>query len=87
MHALPLAVWHDRSRVKLADALDDRASFRRCCGFAYTEQMPERIAFVRFRRELLRHDIDQVFLNAITVQLKAKAIRNTIGTMIGPSFA
>jgi len=30
--ALLLAVWHDLSDVKLAEALDDRASFRRFCG-------------------------------------------------------
>jgi IS5 family transposase len=32
--ALLLAVWHDLSDVKLAEALEDRASFRRFCGFA-----------------------------------------------------
>lgn len=42
-----LAVWHDLSDVKLADALDDRASFRRFCGFARTEPTPERTAFVQ----------------------------------------
>jgi IS5 family transposase len=43
--ALLLAVWHDLSDVKLAEALDDRASFRRFCGFARTELVPERAAF------------------------------------------
>ncbi|MGI9416716.1 MAG: transposase, partial [Geminicoccaceae bacterium] len=55
-----LAVWHDLSDIKLADALDDRASFRRFCGFSRTEPTPERTAFVRFRRELLCHGLDQV---------------------------
>ena len=32
--ALLLAVWYDLSDVKLAEALDDRASFRRFCGFS-----------------------------------------------------
>jgi len=36
--ALLLAVWHDLSDVKLADALDDRASFRRFCGFSRTRR-------------------------------------------------
>ena len=35
-----LAVWHDLSDVKLADALDDRASFRRFYGFARSEPTP-----------------------------------------------
>ena len=32
--ALLLSVWYDLSDVKLAEALDDRASFRRFCGFS-----------------------------------------------------
>ena len=44
-----LATWHDLSDVRLAEALDDRASFRRFCGFALHEPTPERTAFVRFR--------------------------------------
>src|SRR5215210_1522234 len=35
--ALLLATWHDLSDVRLAEALDDRASFRRFCGFAALE--------------------------------------------------
>ncbi len=34
LKALLIAVWHDLSDVRLAEALDDRASFRRFCGFA-----------------------------------------------------
>ena len=50
LKALLLARWYDLSDVKLAEALDDRASFRRFCGFSKTEPTPERTAFVRFRR-------------------------------------
>jgi len=32
--ALLLATWHDLSDLRLAEALGDRASFRRFCGFA-----------------------------------------------------
>ena len=32
--ALILSIWYDLSDVKLAEALDDRASFRRFCGFS-----------------------------------------------------
>lgn len=32
--ALLLSVWYDLSDVKLAEALDDRASFRQFCGFS-----------------------------------------------------
>src|SRR4051795_4919361 len=40
--ALLLATWHDLSDVRMAEALDDRASFRRFCGFAAHEPTPER---------------------------------------------
>ena len=39
--ALLLATWHDLSDVRLAEALDDRASFRRFCGFSTHELTPE----------------------------------------------
>jgi hypothetical protein len=48
-----IAVWYDLSDVRLAEALDDRASFRRFCGFSAHESTPERTAFVRFRKELV----------------------------------
>src|SRR5829696_976544 len=44
--ALLLSIWYDLSDVKLAEALDDRVSFRRFCGFASHEPTPERTAFV-----------------------------------------
>ena len=42
----PLAVWHDLSDVRLAEALEDRASFR---GFAAHEPTPGRTALARSR--------------------------------------
>ena len=54
-----LAVWYDLSDIKLAESLDDRASFRRFCGFAASEATPERTAFVRFRRELVVRSLDR----------------------------
>jgi transposase, IS5 family len=42
--ALLLSIWYDLSDVKLAEALDDRASFRRFCGFSVNEAVPERTA-------------------------------------------
>ena len=43
--ALLLAVWYDLSDGKLAEALDDRASFRCFCGFSSGEATPERTGF------------------------------------------
>ena len=64
-----LARWYDQSDVKLAEALDDRASFRRFCGFSRTEATPERTAFVRFRRVLAKLDLGERLFVAITTQL------------------
>jgi transposase, IS5 family len=52
--------------IKLAEALDDRTSFRRFCGFAAHEPTPERTAFVRFRRELARRNLDRALFEAVT---------------------
>lgn len=80
--AMLLAVWYDLSDVKLAEALDDRSSFRRFCGFSASESTPERTAFVRFRKALVELGLDEVLFDAITAQLKARAIRVKMGTLI-----
>jgi IS5 family transposase len=80
--ALLLSVWYDLSDVKLAEALDDRASFRRFCGFSRNEVTPERTAFVRYRRLLIANGLDRPLFEAVTAQLKAKAIRVKTGTLV-----
>jgi transposase, IS5 family len=80
--ALLLAVWYDLSDVKLAEALDDRASFRRFCGFSANEATPERTAFVRFRRHLIARGLDKTLFDAVTGQLRAKAITVKTGTLV-----
>ncbi|WP_414476174.1 IS5 family transposase [Microvirga sp. M2] len=80
--ALLLAVWYDLSDVKLSEALEDRASFRRFCGFAAHEPTPERTAFVRFRRELGQRGPDKVLFDEVTRELKAQAITIKTGTLV-----
>lgn len=80
--ALLLAVWYDLSDVKLAEALDDRASFRRFCGFSGAEPTPERTAFVRFRKALTTRGLDEVLFDDVTAQLKANAVRVKTGTLV-----
>jgi transposase, IS5 family len=80
--ALLLSVWYDLSDVKLADALDDRASFRRFCGFASDEPTPERTAFVRFRRELVARSLDRGLFAAVTDQLDAMGVAVKTGTLV-----
>lgn len=80
--AMLLSVWYDLSDVKLAEALDDRASFRRFCGFSASEPTPERTAFVRFRKSLVAHGLDKTLFEQITRQLTARAIKVKTGTLV-----
>jgi IS5 family transposase len=80
--ALLLSIWYDLSDVKLAEALDDRASFRRFCGFAANEATPERTAFVRFRRLLVAHKLDRALFEVVTSQLTSKAMTVKTGTLV-----
>lgn len=80
--ALLLAMWHDLSDVRLAEALDDRASFRRFCGFAASEPTPERTAFVRFRAELVRRGLDRALFEVVTQQLDARGVVVRTGTLV-----
>lgn len=80
--ALLLSIWYDLSDVKLAEALDDRASFRRFCGFSANEATPERTAFVRFRRLLVAHQLDRALFETVTMQLKSKAVTVKTGTLV-----
>jgi transposase, IS5 family len=75
-------MWCDLSDVKLAEPLDDRASFRRYCGFSTSETTPERTAFVRFRRALIAQALDKALFDAIAAQLKVQAIRVKTGTLV-----
>lgn len=80
--ALLLAMWHDLSDVKLAEALEDRASFRRFCGFSLTEPVPERTAFVRFRRMLVARELDRVLFDRVNQELRARAVTVKTGTLV-----
>lgn len=80
--ALLLGLWHDLSDVMLAETLDDRASFRRFCGFASSEATPERTAFVRFRRELVTRGLDAKLFAAVTRQLETQGLAVQTGTLV-----
>jgi transposase, IS5 family len=80
--ALLLGLWYDLSDARLAEALDDRASFRRFCGFSATEPVPERTAFVRFRRELARRRLAKRLFAAVTAQLEAGGVAVKTGTLV-----
>lgn len=80
--ALLLAVWHDLSDVRLAEALDDRASFRRFCDFAAHEPTSERTAFVWFRAGLMRRRLDRSLFEVVTRQLDQRSVVVRTGTLV-----
>ncbi len=80
--ALLIAVWHDLSDVKLAEALEDRASFRRFCGLSRYEPTPERTAFVRFRKLLIAQGLDQNAFDLVNQQLRARSVAVKTGTLV-----
>jgi transposase, IS5 family len=79
---LLLGLWHDLSDVALAEALDDRASFRRFCGFSSSEATPERTAFVRFRRELVERQLEEKLFAAVVRQLDTQGLAVKTGTLV-----
>lgn len=80
--ALLLGLWHDLSDVALAESLDDRASFRRFCGFSSGEAVPERTAFVRFRKALVERKLDERLFRAVVRQLEAQGLVVKTGTLV-----
>lgn len=82
LKALLLGLWHDLSDLRLAEALEDRASFRRLCGFSSGEAVPERTAFVRFRRELVRRRLERPLFNEVVRQLDARGLTVRTGTLV-----
>jgi transposase, IS5 family len=80
--ALLIGVWHDLSDVKLAEALEDRTSLRRFCGFSRFEPTPERTAFVRFRRVLVALGLDRVLFERVGEQLRARSVSVKTGTLV-----
>jgi len=80
--ALVLGRWYDLSDVKLAEALDDRASFRRFCSFSRNEPTPERTAFVRFRKVLVARGLGDSLFEAITGQLRERHVQVKQGTLV-----
>ena len=80
--ALLLGFLYDLSDVVLAEALDDRASFRRFCGFSSSEAVPERTAFVRFRRQLVARGFDARLFRAVVRQIEAQGLAVETGTLV-----
>jgi IS5 family transposase len=80
--ALLLAQWHDLSDPGLEDALADRLSFRRFCGFPLGEETPDETSFVRFRAKLRDLGLYEKLFAEVNRQLEAKGLMVKTGTLV-----
>ena len=82
LKALLLAQWHDLSDPGLEDALADRLSFRRFCGFPLDEETPDETSFVRFRAKLRDLGLYEKLFAEVNRQLEAKGLMVKTGTLV-----
>lgn len=80
--ALLLAQWHDLSDPGLEDALADRLSFRRFCGWPLGEETPDETSFVRFRARLRALGLYEKLFAEVNRQLEAKGLMVKTGTLV-----
>jgi len=80
--ALLLAQWYDLSDPKLEDALADRLSFRRFCGFPLGEETPDETSFVRFRARLRADGLYGKLFAEVNRQLEGKGLMVKSGTLV-----
>lgn len=70
--ALLLAQWYGLSDPELADALADRLSFRRFCGFSLDEPTPDDTTLCRFRAALTEAGLAAAVFAEVDRQLDAQ---------------
>lgn len=80
--ALLLAQWYDLSDPALEDALADRLSFRRFCGFPLDAETPDETSFVRFRAKLRGLGLYEKLFAEVNRQLEAKGLMVKTGTLV-----
>jgi IS5 family transposase len=80
--ALLLQQWYGLSDPGLEEALSDRLSFRRFCGFALDETTPDETTICRFRQALIAAGLRDRLLEELTRQLERRGLLLKQGTMI-----
>ena len=85
LKAILLAQWYQLSDPALEEALSDRLSFRRFCGFALDDPTPDETTLCRFRNELAEKDTDLVRLLAERSSLIREVAKYKADTGL-PSF-
>ena len=80
--ALLLQQWYGLSDPGLEEALSDRLSFRRFCGFALDEATPDETTICRFRQALIAGGLRDRLLEELNRQLERRGLFLKQGTMI-----
>lgn len=80
--ALLLAQWYQLSDPALEEALADRISFRRFCGFALDAATPDETTFCRFRLGLTQKGLGERLMAELDRQLGRRGFLVKEGTMI-----
>lgn len=84
--ALLLQQWYGLSDPGLEEALLDRLSFRRFCGFSLDDATPDETTFVRFRTALAEQGVSQALFDEVNRQLDARGVILRTGTLIDASL-
>jgi transposase, IS5 family len=79
---LLLAQWYQLSDPALEEALCDRISFRRFCGFALDDATPDETTFCRFRAALAGSGLGERLMSELDRQLGERGFLVKEGTMI-----
>ena len=82
LKAVYLQSLYDLSDPGLEEALLDRLSFRRFCGFGLDQKTPDETTICRFRAEAARSKLLERCFEEITRQLQAKGLMLKKGTLM-----
>lgn len=84
--ALLLQQWYGLSDPGLEEALGDRVSFRRFCGFALDERTPDQTTLCRFRNDLKAAGLGEALFAEVSAQLDGAGFVVRTGTLIDASL-
>lgn len=84
--ALLLQQWYGLSDPGLEEALLDRLSFRRFCGFSLEDETPDETTFVRFRAALVEQGLARQLFAEVGRQLDKRGLVLKTGTLIDASL-
>jgi IS5 family transposase len=82
LKALYLQALYDLSDPGLEEALLDRVSFRRFCGFGLDERTPDETTICRWRQDASRQRVMEVAFLEVNRQLEAKGLLVKKGTLL-----